>query len=150
MNDVPPPSSTEQAQWNMDLEHLISVCHEDSRRWFPGAQDLPTMVLAMCGEAGEVANLVKKIVRGSLTVEEAMDVDTMADFEKDTLQEEVVDVLIYLCNIMGLLEFKDVNWGEIFHDKRAFNEQRFGPRYGPTDQEREQDEMMTRPEGADQ
>lgn len=110
----------------MILDEMIAQCTADSVRWFPEAQDLPTMTLAMCGEAGEVANLVKKIVRGSLTTEEAMDPETMSDMEKDTLQEEIVDVLIYLCNIMGLQELRGIDWKQIWDDKRAFNEDRFG------------------------
>lgn len=140
----------------MNLEEMISQCTADSNRWFPKAQDLSTMTLAMCGEAGEVANLVKKIVRGSLTTEEAMDYGAMSDIEKDTLQEEVVDVLIYLCNIMGLSEFADINWQEIWETKRDFNEQRFGPAITVNKNSdlltnwTDQDDMMTRPEGADQ
>lgn len=116
----------------MNLGQMIDQCTNDSNRWFPEAQDLPTMTLAMCGEAGEVANLVKKIVRGSLTIEDALDYEYMNELEKDTLQEEVVDVLIYLCNLMGLTEFKDVNWKEIWNDKRNFNEERFGYQQPPT------------------
>jgi hypothetical protein len=50
---------------------------------------------------------------------------------------------------MGLQEFKDVDWMSIWYQKREFNRDRF-QRYGPTDEERAQDEMNTRPAGADQ
>jgi NTP pyrophosphatase (non-canonical NTP hydrolase) len=99
----------------MILQAMITQCTSDSARWFPGAQDLGFTTLAMCGEAGEVANLVKKIVRGSITFE-----DVYLE-----LPEEIIDVLIYLCNLMGLPEFKDTNWKEIWDAKRRFNEERF-------------------------
>jgi NTP pyrophosphatase (non-canonical NTP hydrolase) len=102
----------------MDLQGMIKDCVDDSGRWFPGAaQDLPNLVLCMAGEVGEVANLVKKIVRGSITLEDARD---------QGLEEEIVDVLIYLCNLMGAKEFANVNWERIWVEKRKFNEQRFG------------------------
>lgn len=110
----------------MDLFDMIAQCVSDSDRWFPGHQDLGFTTLAMVGEAGEVANIIKKIVRGSITIEEAMDVNFMKGLDKDPLQVEIVDVLIYLCNLMGASEFKDVNWNEIWNAKRDFNEQRFG------------------------
>lgn len=119
----------------MHLDEMIEQCVRDSSRWFPGeAQSLANLTLCMCGEAGEVANLVKKIVRGSLTVEEAMDFEHMTNIlEKDTLQEEVVDVLIYLCILMGAKEFAGVDWRQIWNDKRDFNEQRFNPPTHPAD-----------------
>jgi NTP pyrophosphatase (non-canonical NTP hydrolase) len=96
----------------------MSQATEDSNRWFPGkAQELPNLVLCMCGEAGEVANLVKKIVRGSITIQDAKD---------RGLEEEIVDVLIYLLNLMGAKEFKDTDWMKIWYAKRIFNEERFG------------------------
>lgn len=111
----------------MQLKDMISQCTGDSARWFPGeAQSLANLVLCMCGEAGEVANIVKKVVRGSLSIEQVTDPQVMGDLGKDTLQEEIIDVLIYLCNLMGLKEFKDVDWTTIWYDKRDFNEQRFG------------------------
>lgn len=128
MNQEPLKAQMVDTAHGMNLGQMISQCTADSTRWFPKAQDLPTMTLAMCGEAGEVANLVKKIARGSLTTEEAMDYGIMLEIEKDTLQEEIVDVLIYLCNIMGLEEFKDIDWAEIWKTKRDFNEDRFGNR----------------------
>lgn len=145
MTDEP---SNSGAVWNDGLHFLMNQCTKDSHRWFPGkAQELPNLVLCMCGEAGEVANLVKKIVRGSITIEEAMNPE---EFNKSSLQEEIVDVLIYLLNLMGAKEFKDVDWMSIWYQKREFNEKRFG-QYVPDLLELSiQDEMNTRPEGADQ
>lgn len=103
--------------YGMDLGTMISQCRADSTKWFPEAQRLDTMVLCMAGEVGEVANLVKKVIRGSITVEEAL---------AKGLAEEIVDVLIYLCNLMGLKEFREVDWKAIWDDKRDYNKERFG------------------------
>lgn len=101
----------------MDLELMITQCVIDSTKWFPGrAQELPNLVLCMCGEAGEVANLTKKIVRGSVQLDDV----------REDLAEEIVDVMIYLCNLMGAKEFKDVNWESVWNAKRDFNDARFG------------------------
>lgn len=102
---------------DMLLGDMIRDCVEDSARWFPGeAQGMPNLVLCLAGEVGEVANIVKKVVRGSLRMEDAM----------ETLPEEIIDVLIYLCNLMGHETFVDVNWQAIWNKKRAYNEARFG------------------------
>lgn len=100
----------------MNLGHMTTQCTVDSTRWFPEAQKLDTMVLCLAGEVGEVANLVKKVIRGSITVEDAMD---------QGLAEEIIDVLIYLCNLMGLKEFDEVDWKQIWDAKRAYNKERF-------------------------
>jgi len=108
----------------MQLGDMVGDCVEDSGRWFPGkAQTLPNLVLCLAGEVGEVANLVKKIVRGSMTLEYAMDEEYKSGA---TLQEEVIDCLIYLCNLMGAKEFEGVDWKKIWDEKRQFNENRFG------------------------
>lgn len=111
----------------MNLEEMIEQCTADSKRWFPITVDnIPLLALCISGEVGECCNLVKKIERGSLTVEEATNVEFMNNLGKDTLQEEIVDVLIYLCNLMGAKQFANVDWNKIWNDKRAFNENRFG------------------------
>lgn len=101
----------------MNLGSMTTQCVADSIKWFPGAQKLDTMVLCLAGEVGEVANLVKKVIRGSITLEEAMD---------KGLAEEIVDVQVYLCNLMGLVEFDDIDWQSIWNAKRAYNQARFG------------------------
>lgn len=101
----------------MWLGDMVGDCVEDSERWFPGkAQTLPNLVLCLAGEVGEVANIVKKIVRGSVELDEV----------QLDLNEEIVDVLVYLCNLMGAKEFQDVDWAAIWEQKRQFNENRFG------------------------
>lgn len=98
----------------MELSTLQRQAMQDTRAWFPAmTNDLPFMVLALCGEAGEVANLVKKIERGSHTRQEL----------DAALREEVVDVLIYLLIIADTLDL-DLEAG--YRIKRAINEKRFG------------------------
>jgi len=44
------------------LNELAIQCHEDVEKWFPDlAWNLPHQALGLCGEAGELANLVKKL-----------------------------------------------------------------------------------------
>ena len=82
---------------------------EDSLAWFPEvAHSMPFMALALAGEAGEFANLVKKMWRGS---------GRYQDLE-EKLIEEATDIFIYLMNIFALLE---VNPIEAYGDKRAIN-----------------------------
>lgn len=97
-----------------DLVDLVAQCYRDSKRWFPGSKDdLGFMTLAMLGEGGELANLVKKVERGTHSME-----DLRAE-----MGEEAVDVLIYLCNIFAILGVDPV---KIYAIKRAKNERRFG------------------------
>lgn len=77
LNDV------DQLDKTYGLEHLREL----------NTQNLGFMGLALSGEVGELANVIKKIWRGS--VEE----DKMVELF-DALDEEAVDVLIYLCEII--------------------------------------------------
>jgi NTP pyrophosphatase (non-canonical NTP hydrolase) len=86
----------------------------DSYDWFPEyADDLPFMALCLNGEAGEVANLVKKVVRGSHKYAEL----------QPKIAEEAMDVFIYLMDIFGILE---VDVMELYNAKRRSNQARFG------------------------
>lgn len=115
MYEVPGSRLRELSQ-GMKLSNMIKECVEDSIRWFPGEAQTPqNLALCLAGEVGEVANLLKKVVRGSTTMDEIL----------PNLTEEVVDVLIYLCNLMGNPVFKDVDWERIWFDKREYNETRF-------------------------
>jgi NTP pyrophosphatase (non-canonical NTP hydrolase) len=100
----------------VNLEEMVLQCTADSERWFPESQSLAMLTLCLAGEVGEVANLVKKLERGTHTIDE----------ERLVLAEEIIDVQIYLANLMGLQEFADVDWKAIWEEKRAFNEKRFG------------------------
>jgi len=98
------------------LVRLAQQCHADSQRWFPEtSMSIPHHTLGMCGEAGEVANLVKKIERGDRDI---MDARTRYD-----LIMEVTDVFIYVLNLAELLKF---DLEKAYMAKRAENEKRFG------------------------
>ncbi len=88
----------------------------DSRRWFPETADnLPFMVLAMCGEAGELANIVKKVARGDMSLRDAK--------TRMAACMEVTDVFTYLLDIAELLNF---DLEKAYYVKRAENQRRFG------------------------
>ena len=51
--------------------------------------------VALCGESGEVANVIKKIqIRNNLNSKEVISMKTMDDY-KNNLKEELGDVLFY-------------------------------------------------------
>lgn len=89
----------------MDLLKVIAKqCGRDSQDWFPAVSSgEPEAVrravihhaLSLAGEVGEVANLVKKMDRGSVDL-------TNIVFQED-LQEEITDVFIYLMNLVDIL-----------------------------------------------
>jgi NTP pyrophosphatase (non-canonical NTP hydrolase) len=86
----------------------------DSYEWFPEyADDLFFQAACTSGEAGELVNKVKKVMRGSAKY---------ADIEHQ-IAEEAMDVFIYLMNVFGILE---VDVMELYNAKRRANEARFG------------------------
>lgn len=101
-----------------DLLGMVHQCRLDTRRWFPNQEeDLGFLGLALAGEVGELCNIIKKVERGTLTLEEA----------RAEMGEEAVDVLIYLCNIFAAL---GVDPTKIYATKRRKNENRFGGNNG--------------------
>jgi NTP pyrophosphatase (non-canonical NTP hydrolase) len=96
------------------LQRLAKECQDDAERWFDlkGREHLPHHVLALCGEAGELANIVKKIERGSVRYEEVA----------DKMRGEVVDNFVYLLNIAAILELDLL---EGYEEKRQYNDKRF-------------------------
>lgn len=101
----------------LTLDGMIKQYQEDSAAWFPDVtQSLAFRTLCVAGEVGEVANLIKKVERGTLRMEDAM----------ETLPEEIVDTLIYLTGLMAHAAFKDIDWKVIWDNKRMYNEMRFG------------------------
>lgn len=108
------------------VQQMQNQCNSDSCRWFPdNDHTLQHHTLSVCGEVGEVANIVKKIDRGDFRLEQAMDEEFMAAKGKGTLQDECADVFIYLMNIANLVGF---NLYEEYAKKRAVNEARWGNR----------------------
>lgn len=90
---------------------------EDSERWFgdKGIQNsVPHTALALCGEVGEVANLIKKIERGSLDIRSAK--------VRHELSMELADVYTYLIVISGQL---NLDLERAYEVKRGINETRF-------------------------
>lgn len=97
-----------------DLTGLVQQCYRDNQAFFPDrADDLAFHALALAGELGELCNLIKKVERGSVTLDEA----------RADIAEEAVDVLIYLCSIFGIINANPVR---IYATKRSRNVQRFG------------------------
>lgn len=101
-----------------DLRVIQQANVADSKRWFPALHDsLDTLAthftLGLIGEAGEVANLVKKVKRGDASWMEMT----------PRLGDEMADVLIYLCDLAEVL---GVDLAAEWAKKRAFNEERFG------------------------
>lgn len=89
----------------------------DGIRWFGTkfATDIPYLSICLAGEAGEVANEVKKHLRGSTEYAEA----------QENVANELVDVLIYTLQMGACL---GVDLFEMYKRKRAINEERFGGR----------------------
>jgi hypothetical protein len=95
---------------------LSQQCVKDSERWFPErAHDVVHHTLALCGEAGELANIVKKIDRGSLDIKDAN--------VRYQLMMEATDVYVELLAVTGLLKLDlDASYQHV----RGLNEKRFG------------------------
>lgn len=99
----------------MTLQEIVAQCMRDSATWFPDkAFDLAFQTLSLCGEAGELANKVKKVERGS---------DPANDLFPGIV-EEAIDTFIYLMDVFAIL---GVDPEEAYHAKRATNFRRFEP-----------------------
>lgn len=99
------------------LEQLERQALDDSERWFGDVavvKSLAHHVLALCGEVGELANIVKKIDRGSLNPRDAQ--------VQYKLMMETTDVFVYLLNIAGLL---GIDLEKSNQHVRGLNEKRF-------------------------
>lgn len=93
----------------MDLAKLVEIQTAFSREKFPTFWDIKTeqdlalrleyLTNALAGEIGEVANLVKKVVRSVVYGRG----DLRLDDVRQELAEEIADVFTYLLTIAGLL-----------------------------------------------
>lgn len=99
------------------LSLMARQCLEDSERWFGDSDivhSIPHHTLAMAGEVGEFANIVKKIERGSLSMNNAQ--------VRFDLMMELTDVFVYLLNISALI---GVDLEKSYMLVRSNNEKRF-------------------------
>jgi NTP pyrophosphatase (non-canonical NTP hydrolase) len=102
----------------MTLADLGGRMRANSERWFPAMHAAPAVPMAvfyalgMAGEAGEVANVVKKALRRGLVID---DVATIAD--------ELADVFTYL---LLLANECGVDLIAAYEGKAAICEQRWG------------------------
>lgn len=98
------------------LVDIQAEIDQDTKDWFSEVDiDLGYLALALAGEAGEFANLIKKIIRDDL------DINTK-EFRVD-MAFELVDVLIYTSMLANLL---GVDLAEAYSYKREINVTRFG------------------------
>ena len=97
----------------MKLADLQRQCRTDSDEYFPNLHPSPDYyALCMAGEVGEVANEVKKLLRGSITLAEL----------RRRLYDELPDILIYL---VLLTESMDIDLTEAYEKKREYNNGRY-------------------------
>lgn len=79
---------------------------------------LKNEIIGLCGECGELANIVKKVITYSQEEEQA---ENLASRRRE-ISQECADILIYLLRITTLL---DINLEESYIEKLKFNEERF-------------------------
>jgi NTP pyrophosphatase (non-canonical NTP hydrolase) len=100
------------------LVKLEETAISDSHRWFPECDNLglPFWMLCLTGEVGELANELKKVMRGTANFNDAK--------VKYKIDMEVADIFTYLLQIAGMLQ---IDLEAAYNVKRQFNEERFGP-----------------------
>jgi len=98
------------------LWKLSRQAYADSKLWFPEqADNLVHHALGLCGEAGEVAEIVKKLDRGSLNLRDAE--------VRYRLMMEVTDVQTYVFSTAGMLQ---MDLDKSVQHVRSENMKRFG------------------------
>lgn len=101
-----------------DINEMAYQCGEDTRHWFPGIADNPTfLILAACGEIGELANLQKKVERGTHSPDDVT----------GQMVDEAMDALIYL---FCYLEHEGQDLAVLYDKIRERNVKRFQPEHG--------------------
>lgn len=105
-------------EYLLNMNDRMQQAVEDSAIWFPtnihdqSERALILWALCICGEAGELANKVKKFARGSLTLGEVLPLAA----------DELVDVLVYCFNMAAAL---DIDLEHEYDRKRRVNVDRF-------------------------
>lgn len=104
----------------MDLSLIGRQARHNSERWFPDIHGLQSKLplpafygLSLSGEVGEIANLIKKYYRGSITRREL----------DEKLWEEWADAFTYL---MLLADEMEIDPLIAFEKKQAICEERWG------------------------
>ncbi|MGO4773600.1 MazG nucleotide pyrophosphohydrolase domain-containing protein [Flavobacterium sp. W22_SRS_FK3] len=101
----------------IELQALFDSEHKIKFNWNEKINEenlniLQFLTIALVGETGEFANIVKKIVRGDKTLNES----------KNTLSSEMVDVFIYIIKLSYQL---NIDLEKAFLEKLKENEIRF-------------------------
>jgi NTP pyrophosphatase (non-canonical NTP hydrolase) len=110
---------TEYIDFNMN--DRVDQCGRDSRRWFPHLlEDVVHQTLGLVGEAGELANKIKKAHRKAIN---GYAMSLMGHLDVDDIAGELADVLVYTFNIANSF---GIDIEEAYDAKRQFNERRFG------------------------
>ena len=104
----------------MHLNDIVRQARDDTRRWFPRKGDgsngrLVHYSLGLAGEVGEFCNLVKKVDRGDIDINDAN--------LRYQLMCELTDVQTYVACLVGELNF---DMEKSMQHIRANNEKRFG------------------------
>ncbi|SRR6266496_6046026 len=99
-----------------ELWELSIIAQRNSLRWFPDdtATSLSHMTLALCGEVGALANIMKLIDRGEINPN-----DAHAHFD---MVMRLADVFVYVLNIAALLKCDLLR---AYEQKTIENEKRF-------------------------
>lgn len=101
----------------IELQKEFDGKHKGNFKWNSKVTDsniemLEFLLVSLTGEVGEVANIVKKIVRGDFKLDE----------KKPDIQEELADVFIYLLKLSYQL---DIDLEKAYVEKMAKNRERF-------------------------
>ena len=95
----------------MHLREIQQQCKNDSEDFFPDVKPSTLFyTLAVAGEVGEFANMLKKKLRGD-------------EVNPTELAFELPDILIYLCDLASSM---GVDLEDFYHTKREYNVERFG------------------------
>lgn len=101
----------------MDFQKEFDSRHEGNFKWDTKVSDenlefLEFLVIALMGEVGETANIIKKILRGDFKLSE----------KKEDLEEEISDIFAYLLKLSYQM---DIDMESTYLKKMKINEERF-------------------------